>query len=381
MPPNPHRPFNTWLLIPPFPQFTGFQEPASVRDLAWLSISARAEIAEKGRLLFTGTLKQRNERWRAFRNYVRQARAYDSAAEHVPGSSSALLHYYSVLNLAKAELLVRSRLSLTPRAYHGLSYDPGRARSIAGDALVVQNGVFPRLYETRVGKTIQQGTVLPIKRLLANVPEVGWELENLGLGRLAIVPVLHAVVADQQECWSLIATAVPQLLRGGGVTNQLFRRHYVEVAQPQNWRDIFAVSRRYSAGTFIVFEARRRHQLQVPGSFGGADLDEVLQTVWRTFRGILDEPTIEGYDALICPSLFKTRELLMPSSLARYALMFYVSSLVRYKPSQLDPVSMANQAWLLNSFTDQAAPLLLQAALSGIEQKPMLFQSAGAFRL
>jgi hypothetical protein len=137
-------------------------------------------------------------------------------------------------------------------------------------------------------------------------------------------------VADQQECWSLIATAVPQLLRGGGVTNQLFRRHYVEVAQPQNWRDIFAVSRRYSAGTFIVFEARRRHQLQVPGSFGGADLDEVLQTVWRTFRGILDEPTIEGYDALICPSLFKTRELLMPSSLARYALMFYVSSLVRY---------------------------------------------------
>jgi YaaC-like Protein len=381
MPPTPHRPFSTWMLIPPFLEFTGFQEPASVRELAWLSIAARAEIAEKGRSLFTGSLKQRNEKWRDFRNYVRQAQAYDRAAEHVPGSSAALLHYYSMLNLAKAELLVRSGLNLGPRAYHGLSYDPARARSMAGDTLTVQNGVFPRLYEIRVGKTIQQGTVLPIRRLLANVPEVGWELASLDLGNTAIVPILHAVAADQQECWSLIATNVPQLLRGTGITNRLFRRNYVEVAQPQNWRDVFAVSRRYSAGAFTVFEARRRQQLQTPGTLSGADLAVVLETVWLTFRGVLDEPTIEGYDALICPSLYKTRELLMPSSLARYALMFYVSSLVRYKPAQLDPVSMANQAWLLNSFTDQAAPLLLRAALSGIEQTTILFQSAGTFRL
>jgi len=381
MAPSPHRNFDTWILVPPFPVLMSFQEPTSARELAWQSISARAEIAEKGRALFSGSLKQRNDRWREFRNYVRQALTYDRAALHVSGSSAALLHYYSALNLAKAELLVRSGLNIGPRAYHGLSYNLAQSNSLVGDSLTVKNGVFPKLYEQRVGKAIPTGTVLPIKRLLANVPEVGWELQNLGLTKSTVVPLLHAVACDQQECWSLFATIRPELLRERSVTNSLFRRNYVEVAQQHNWRDIFAVSRRWTAGGLTVFEARQKHPLASPGSLDTADVRTVIQSGWSTFRGILDESTVEGFDALMSPSLYKARELLMPASLARYALMFYVSSLVRYKPSQLDPVSMANQAWLLDSFTDQAAPLLIRAALSGIERQTYIFQSPGSFRL
>jgi hypothetical protein len=61
--------------------------------------------------------------------------------------------------------------------------------------------------------------------------------------------------------------------------------------------------------------------------------------------------------------------------------MFYVSSLVRYKPSQLDPQTHARQAWILDSFTDLAGPLLIRAALSGIEQVPHFYFSEEAFRL
>jgi hypothetical protein len=110
-------------------------------------------------------------------------------------------------------------------------------------------------------------------------------------------------------------------------------------------------------------------------------LGPLLDDVWNALHLIIDEPTIEAYDVLLCPSLFKSRMLPMPASLARYALMFYVSSLVRYKPSQLDPQTHARQAWILDSFTDLAAPLLIRAALSGIEQVPHFYFSEEAFRL
>jgi hypothetical protein len=63
----------------------------------------------------------------------------------------------------------------------------------------------------------------------------------------------------------------------------------------------------------------------------------------------------------------------MPASLARYAIMYYVSSLVRYKPSALDRSLRGTQAWLLDAFTYEAALPLLQNALSAIQGFPQLY--------
>ena len=64
-----------------------------------------------------------------------------------------------------------------------------------------------------------------------------------------------------------------------------------------------------------------------------------------------------------------------------YALMLYVSSLVRYRPTHLDPQVNGHQAWLLDAFTQQAEIPLLEAALAGILGRPFLFYSKSAFRL
>jgi len=64
----------------------------------------------------------------------------------------------------------------------------------------------------------------------------------------------------------------------------------------------------------------------------------------------------------------------MPVSLARYASLFYLSSLVRYKPSSLDPQSQGKQAWLFDSFVSECALALLTEATDGITGKTTFFE-------
>jgi len=380
---NAARPFQRWLLLPPFrtdPQL--FFEPAS-RSLIWTSLRQLEEVSERGRSLFTGSLAQKNQLWREFRNYLNQAHRYDEAALHVAGTSAALLHYYTILNLAKAELL-RSRPNriVGVEIHHGLTYRPSASKSMAGDSLIVRNGVFPLLYEKRTGRTLTNGTRLPVMRLLANCPEIGQELDSLGLAKATPAGIIHAVVTDLQDYWSLIVLIPNDMISESGVSSRLFLRHFNEVEKPQNWRDIFAISRRTHGSNIGLYESKRRYprNATTPGQELFGDALAVRNETWNALRDMIDESTEGFFDALLAPSLYRTRSrmLFMPPSLARYALMFYVSSLVRYKPSALDRETHGKQAWVLDSFTRQASLPLLHAALSGIEGKPFLFM--GSFR-
>jgi hypothetical protein len=375
------RSFRRWLLLPPFgtePQL--FLEPAS-RPLIWTSLRQLEEVPERGRALFTGSLAQRNQLWHEFRNYLRQARKYDEAALHVTGTSAALLHYYAMLNLAKAELLrtVPNRIFRVD-IHHGLTYRPSAAKSMAGDSLIVRNGIFPLLYEKRTGRTLPNRTRLPVMRLLANCLEIGQELLSLGLTRSTPAGMMHAVGTDLQDFWALILLFPNDMISGGGISSRLFLRHFVEVARPDNWRDIFAISRRVHWSNIGLYESRRRYPRHstTPAGERFGDYLAVRDGTWNALRDMINESTDVFFDAVLAPSLYRSRMLAMPPSLARYALMFYVSSLVRYKPSALDLEARGKEAWLLDSFTRQASLPLLHAALSGIEGRPFLF--VGSFR-
>jgi hypothetical protein len=180
------------------------------------------EVPEQGRALFTGTLAHKNQLWREFRNYLRQARRYDEAALQVVGTSAALLHYYAMLNLAKAELLRSVPVKvLGVDIHHGLTYRPSAAKSMAGDSLRVRDGIFPLLYEKRTGSRLPSGTRLPIRRLLANCPEIGWELLSLGLVKYTPAGMGHAVATDDKDLWSLITLIPNNVISEGGVTTEL----------------------------------------------------------------------------------------------------------------------------------------------------------------
>jgi hypothetical protein len=372
---NAARPFQRWLLLPPFwknPKY--YSEPVS-RPLVWMNLRQLEEVPERGRALFTGSLARKNQLWREFRNYLGQARTYDEAALHVAGTSAALLHYYSVLNLAKAELLSSVPNSIVGvDIRHGLTYRPSAARSMAGDSLIVRNGVFPLLYEKRTGRTLPFGTRLPVTRLLANCPEIGQELSSLGLAKSVPGGMMHAVVTDGMEFWSQVLLIPDVIISNGGISSRLFLKHFNEVEKTHNWREVFAISRRVHGQSIGMYESKRRYPRHstLPGHEVFEDFLAVRDGTWNALRDLVGEAT-EIYDAFLAPSLYKSRMLAMPPSLARYAVMYYVSSLVRYKPSALDRDVHGKDAWLLDSFTRQASLPLLLNALSGIEGTPFIF--------
>jgi YaaC-like Protein len=375
----PSKSFELSIPTPPFQSFEYFSEPPTAY-LMWKNLNVYVDLQDRGLDLFTGTRAERVNVWRDFKNFLRQAEAYYWAGSQVEGSSASLLYYYCALNLAKAELLTDPTFRfkvLNQEIHHGLSYRPLRAKTLSGDQLRVTDGVFPLLYERRVGHTIPLQQQISVKRLLGNVPEIGWELERARIGSAQVVGGLHAIAMDDKELWSLLALCEPlEPLTSNTVTGRLFQRHFELVDPPGDWKSLFAFTRRLGPG-YGIFQAKRS-QPRSDKSFSGirrSDIYEVIKGTWRDLTVITDASTVEDYDILICPSLLRSKLVPMPPSLARYALMHYTSSLVRYKPSALDRNLRSEQAWLLDAFTTEAALPLLQNALSGIEGRPRLYMS------
>lgn len=245
------REFTRWGLHPPFPE----SRPGSAvfADATFDGIVEElrvpTEVASSGRALFTGNLPRRNRLWREFRNFMRQGISNAQTAQSSSNRSANLLHYYSLLNFAKAELLrVRPDDILGKRLHHGLSFDPTRASTIRGDGIkVLDKGLFPMLYQRRTGFRLPNGTILPIKRLLCHVPEVASQLVSTGLGQSNCVPVILLTVSDNSTAWTIIALFDSELEKHTGTWRD-FERHYREVAppstSPHDWQDLFAVSRR-----------------------------------------------------------------------------------------------------------------------------------------
>lgn len=71
----------------------------------------------------------------------------------------------------------------------------------------------------------------------------------------------------------------------------------------------------------------------------------------------------------------------MPATLARYAVMFYVSSLVRYWPSNLDPRVRSEQAWLLDAFTNQAAVPIIRSLFNWVSETEVVFMAPATMRI
>jgi hypothetical protein len=340
-------------------------------------------VPAQARSLFPRPLANQNRLWREFSNYIRQAAAYWAGAAGTPGSSSALLYYYAFLNLAKAELLTVVPSQIEGAAiHHGLRYNPTRGKSISGDTLTVSNGVFPLLYEHRTGIPLPAGSRLNVGRLLSCVPEIGLELESTGLGLAETLVGYHTIALDDTKAWVLVGTFRTRFLaESSHVTTRRIFRHFDLFSSNENyelrrWRDIFGLSRRLST-SLLVLQSKETFGLRQTDGTTHPDVDAAVNHLRKVLGPYVCDPLDSPADLVFCPSLLKSREVPMPAPLARYALMFYVSSLVRYKPSALDPVRQAKAAWLFDSFATEAPRRLLADAVSGMLRRPVFFETLG----
>jgi hypothetical protein len=86
--------------------------------------------------------------------------------------------------------------------------------------------------------------------------------------------------------------------------------------------------------------------------------------------------TDEQFDAFLAPSFYKDRLLVMPPSLCRYAISFYASSLVRYRPSMFDSEKYPEQAYMFDAIARECALTMLIDTLAGLEGREQFYHAS-----
>jgi YaaC-like Protein len=377
----PARGYSHWALYPPYDPARGLKQWPEAASIGLLKevLSKHSEIVRYGRQRFTGSLKQRNSLWREYRNFLRQASINFDGALTVPNRSACLLYYYALLNFAKAELIdTHSPSILGKYVGHGLSFSTYKARTIAGDALTVKNGIFRMLYEKRTGLPLKLNSRLPVTRLLANIPEIGTQLGDAGIARTACARAFQAIAMDtDSSCsWPILLLGANSSTSRSTCTGKLLNQHFREVQRPVDWRDHFGFTRRYYE-MLEVYESRQTTPLPEPGVMNVGAADAIT---WN-LKNVLSAAVEESCDAYLTPSLYKISYLPMPASLARYAIMFYASSLVRYRPAMLDAQFVPEQSYLFDAIARECALPILADVVSALEPEDQSFISPGRMRI
>lgn len=364
--------------LSPFGRVVLLGEPPT-SDAAWLFLRGYRDDPDRGRALFQGTRASRNQQWREFASYLRQGETYFRGAQTISGSSGALLYYYAALNLAKAEIMVHAPAQLAPgqRVGHGLSTRWGG--SATADRLLVRDGVFPILYRLKVGRVLSREP-LAIMRLLRNVPEIGFELVQSGESSQT-THAYHSVVYDRDFAWSLLAMSWDAPFLANEVSRRALTRAFRPVDQPEDWVDTFGFSSPFGRRRLRFFESPQLHaRRDSRGQLNPRTLEEVCRDTSDLIRPFAGEATIGEGEALLAPSLYKARLRPMPPALARYAVMFYASEVVRYRPARFDSMQNGRTAWLIDAFTPQAALRGLLSSLCAIDRAIYQFHSLAALR-
>jgi hypothetical protein len=374
------RQFNRWLLRPVTepgrePMIT-WERPNPVSLLEHLRVEA--DIPRVARANFRGTGAQRNLLVAAQRSFLRQAISNFRAALTVENRSASLLYYYAMLNFAKAELLRVTPASVLGFIPHGLQFSVSRARTVGGDALIVRDGVFRRLYELRTGLALPEGTRIPVVRLLQRIPEIGDQLSVVSSKHSVVQGVIQLLAYSESEVWVLLAVDQAGELDQNTATGRLFRRVFHRVESPPNWRDRFGISRR--SGAMAFYESRAF--AFPPGDLAAQGLRSVdaEKETWR-IKDLLERTGFGMWDAWLSPSVYRTRMMPMPPALARYAVSFYASSLVRYRPSLFDLDTSPEQAFLFDAVARECAVPMLVDTLRALSATEYVFLADDAFRL
>ncbi|GAA4855519.1 hypothetical protein GCM10023201_57340 [Actinomycetospora corticicola] len=348
-------------------ELRGWQEAPSAQ-IVWNEIDFLSSVKSAGTNRFTGTQKERNRKWQAVNDFTRQAKAYYDALEHVRGTSRALLAYYAFLNLAKAEL-VHSHPDqvIEQKIKHGLWFDVGRQSTIRSDQVNVQDGVFRLLYEARTGEVLTRGSTLQVQRLLGHVPEVGHEYYRAFGDRSSVVRGWCRILQNGSAAWPvlLLDCSRRDLDKIGG--SKRIEASFEHVELPPNWR-LFAANIGAHTRPQIVLQSKRTFDIASPR--WGYD---AFHWACAALGNRVHMAVENNADFLYVPDLLKSRKSAMPPSLARYAIMFYISSLVRYRPSRLNPERQQLTVWLLEAFAQQSPLFMLIDSLAGLDQAPHMF--------
>jgi hypothetical protein len=388
------RPFTKWCVSPVASNVDSLLEAVSIPLLIrTIEFETKFSDAAKARLQRASVDAELVEA--EFSSYVQQGITYIKAAIAIGGTPSSLPLYYAAQHFAKAELLLDDPETLLgDKIDHGISYDPSSYRELGDDFIrVYPSGVFPLLYKARTGKEISNVSQIQIIEVLASIPEILWELMQFKFAKPNYCRFMHSAVIDQTSIWSIVATPDTEFIRAGSACSDRFLEIFEEIEPPvpsifvggfhkpglSTWQNATGASARAYSTSFQFFQSRDVIQSFLPGEISLVELNDRVVSIRRSLQGVAQDPQNLGEDFSIT-GFVNSDSNPMPSSVARYAALQYYSSLVRYRPSALDPVHFPAESWLAGALCDQSVIYLLRDALKGISGKTFIFQGEDGLR-
>jgi hypothetical protein len=180
-------------------------------------------------------------------------------------------------------------------------------------------------------------------------------------------------MSSATHCWPLLCFFNNGLLSDGREPmTKAFFRHFerVEVSKFPGWRKVFPVSHHITElNLYQAIQPVQRSEHKTPYAAFWTAANQIVQAVGPYLTSSLDVK----YQFLLSGTVSKSDARALPASLARYALMYYVSSVVRYKPSLLDSQYFRESTWMLDSFTHESPIHMLARASEGIRQETRTF--------
>ena len=306
--------------------------------------------------------------------YIRQFIAFYGAAGHLNYRAAPLLYYYSFLNLAKAIAFVRDPAFPAGRIKHGLGQGPVAASLVKSTVISEADGVFNRFFKLIFGQEFPKNSSVDIRELLGYMTDLRWEYGSFNLGAPRSTSASISVTRDARETDFRGLLTVKNIGSGfdRSVAKVLVQNFEQVLPDQQTIRNIFGWSpARTSEHTF--WRTRKAYSPTAPGKIAAHTvcLDIAASLGNKVSKSPFDE------DELIAINLDLKQPPGIPMNefMAIYVVMFFLGSLVRYRPEILEGMLINKDAWLVEVFVRSTPVTFLRHARNFLDDNFVAYKA------
>lgn len=348
----------------------------SIEDEIFASLEYFTEIESVGIefLRERGVANPKNN-FKTMQAFVRQAKTFYLAGKKLHFRASPLMYYYSFLNLVKAYILLSDSRFLRNTLSHGL-YQKNFAAgplSLQTLSLTKKKGVFHKFYELERYINIPNSTKLSISSMFAYCSDVAHEFVLSGWGASKILPVKMSVFSHRggRISWPMMVIANFSVLAPYKKSLSPFFRYFHMVKPDRNMiNKVFDISAEFYSG-YTYFESLNTY------SWTNDDhikVEKILSDVRDALSAMYESPIYDDEnDFNISVPLRVNNQLPFSEPLAIYVLMFYIGSLVRYRPDYLEKLLSSKDAWIVERFVRGSAVTFLRYIGNAILGKDYIY--------
>lgn len=371
-----------WLYHPIFPKEDLRTEIAIDKEY-WMVLHSVADIEAEGKKLLRSygiTPDSLETSWQIFSAYIHQAENYWQGALKTVYKSSPLLYYYCFLNLVKGFLVLKRELPTSKKEIHGLLSSGNKWEGDLTDKklnIKRENGKYFPIFEKyyRALFNCEPPEELNILALLAHCFDITYQYLRVVHDEPRITPFLYRFVFDKEskESWIVMRVLKNSSLGRFSKTYQKFFEEFerVQISGPIDllFMDIFNLR-------FGEWQDYDYYQSKKTEKGEDVPVEKLKDQIKESFKTWL-EPNYYPDEFSGYINFPKTQESELPinEELSIYAVMFFLSEIVRYHPEYLEKILRTPHGWLLEGFIEECPLKFLRAITSRIMGKIICISS------